>query len=80
MRLPRLYLPKGQQGEILDRYEVYNSVEVVAPGIELEEYRGTTKDQGPGKVIFLSAHSSFVNTSVNIQLLHRDVFPLSILL
>lgn len=65
-RVPRLYLPKGQPGEVLDRYEVYNSVEVVAPGIELEEYRGTTRDQGAGKsersVLRSSVNTSSVNT------------------
>lgn len=37
-RVPRL-MPKGEPGEILDRLEVFNSVEVLAPGIELDDPR-----------------------------------------
>ncbi|XP_017768838.1 PREDICTED: uncharacterized protein LOC108556987 [Nicrophorus vespilloides] len=32
-------LRRGEEGEILDRLEVFNSVEVLAPGIELEDIR-----------------------------------------
>lgn len=32
-------MAKGEEGEILDKLEVFNSVEVLAPGIELEDPR-----------------------------------------
>ncbi|KAB0804281.1 hypothetical protein PPYR_01251 [Photinus pyralis] len=38
MRLAR-ELSQDGDGEILDRFEVFNSVEVIAPSIELEEFR-----------------------------------------
>jgi hypothetical protein len=28
---------QGEEGEVLSRFEVFNSVEVLAPGIELDE-------------------------------------------
>ncbi|KAF5301129.1 hypothetical protein FQR65_LT08959 [Abscondita terminalis] len=45
LRLGRT-LSKGVQGEVIDRFEVYNSVEVIAPGIEIDEYRSDNRKKG----------------------------------
>lgn len=48
-RLPRT-LAKGQEGEILDRLEIFNSVEVLAPSIELDDLRNGLSETQTGKL------------------------------
>ncbi|KAK5647804.1 hypothetical protein RI129_002696 [Pyrocoelia pectoralis] len=50
MRLAR-GLSKNNDGEILDRFEVFNSVEVIAPSIELEEFRNDNRNKIDGKYL-----------------------------
>lgn len=42
-------LGKGEKGEILDRLEIFNSVQVRAPAIELDETRSAVKNRDIGK-------------------------------
>lgn len=46
-------IPKGELGEILDRFEVYNSVEVIAPEIELEDLRSIERENNHGELKYL---------------------------
>ncbi|KAK4884947.1 hypothetical protein RN001_001218 [Aquatica leii] len=41
----RLARTLSKHGEVIDRFEVFNSVEVIAPGIEIDEFRNEKKDK-----------------------------------
>lgn len=48
-----MYGLKGEEGEVLDYIQLFNSVEVLAPGIEMDNVRQTSRFRSLG-TLFIS--------------------------
>lgn len=53
-----MYGLKGEEGEVLDYIQLFNSVEVLAPGIEMDNVRQTSRFRSSG-MLFISFHLFF---------------------
>lgn len=76
-RLGRTIL-KGEVGEILDKLEVFNSVEVIAPEIELDNdlRESSTKNKGKNfpKIVLISVYKPFFVYNVKYKFAHKYTF------
>lgn len=54
-----MYELKGEEGEVLDYIQLFNSVEVLAPGIEMDNVRQTSRFRSSG-MLFISFHLFFL--------------------
>lgn len=54
-----MYGLKGEEGEVLDYIQLFNSVEVLAPGIEMDNVRQTSRFRSSG-TLFISFNLFFL--------------------